>query len=70
MDALSRHLCQFRPVIPGRIPHDIEVDHSSLASILAVLVVAHFVDYEEEINEITRGPELIIFRVWIGVGDQ
>jgi hypothetical protein len=66
---LSCHLCQIGPVVPGWIPHDVEVDHPRLASVLAVLVVAHFVDYEEEINKVAGGPELVVFRVWIGVGD-
>ena len=68
-DTLSRHLCQFRPVVPGRILHNVEVDDPSLTSIFAVLVVAHFVDHEEEIHEVAGGPELLVFCVWIGVGN-
>jgi len=70
MDVLSCHLCQSRPVVPGLIPHDIEVDHPSLASVFSVLVVAHFVDHKEEINKIAGGPKLLVFRIWIGVRDK
>jgi len=40
----------------------------NLASIFAVLVGVSD-DHEEEINKPASYPELLVFRVWIGMGD-
>lgn len=67
---LFGHLSQTRAIVPIGIVHGVEEDLRGRASVLAVLFVANFVDYEQEVDKVATGAKLIEVGVGIGVRDE
>lgn len=69
-DVLPSHLGKSRAVIPVRVAHGVQEHLACMTCSLPVLVVAYFIDHEEQIDEVATGPELIVSSIGIGVGDE
>lgn len=67
---LASHLGQRRAVIPVGVAHGVQEHLARVTCALPVLVVADFINYEEQIDKVATGPKLIVSSVGIGVGNK
>ena len=67
---LSGNLSKFGTIVPRWILQDIEVNHTRIECVLAVLRVTDLIDDEQGVDKVAADSETLVRSLGISVGDQ